>query len=285
MAYVYKHTRLDTNVVFYIGIGNIKNYKRAYSKLGRNYHWENIVKKTKFTVEIINDNLDWDDACKMEQYWIRYYGRRDLNEGTLVNMTDGGGGAPNVADEVKKSISIKAKIRLKVKENNGMYGKNHTDESKAKMSKLRKGIGLGRKMPDGFGKRMSELFKGKHVSEQTKLNQSIANKNRTILTCPHCGVSSTHNMNRYHFSNCKKVNPDLIRVSRGCWLGKVRVTDLLGNNVVYESASQVSKEMSLDLHSVLKHSKAGTEFKYGKCKGWRFELINEGENNGSQNTI
>ena len=31
MAYVYKHTRLDTNEVFYIGIGSQNKYKRAFS--------------------------------------------------------------------------------------------------------------------------------------------------------------------------------------------------------------------------------------------------------------
>ena len=31
MAYVYKHTRLDNNEIFYIGIGShLDNYKRAY---------------------------------------------------------------------------------------------------------------------------------------------------------------------------------------------------------------------------------------------------------------
>ncbi len=32
MAYVYKHIRLDTNEIFYIGIGNNNDYGRAYQK-------------------------------------------------------------------------------------------------------------------------------------------------------------------------------------------------------------------------------------------------------------
>ena len=38
MAYVYKHTRLDNNEIFYIGIGlnSDDNYKRAFDTYGRN---------------------------------------------------------------------------------------------------------------------------------------------------------------------------------------------------------------------------------------------------------
>ena len=36
MAYVYKHIRKDINEIFYIGIGNDKNYNRAYQKKCRN---------------------------------------------------------------------------------------------------------------------------------------------------------------------------------------------------------------------------------------------------------
>ena len=36
MAYVYKHTRLDTNEIFYIGIGSDNSFNRAFSKKKRN---------------------------------------------------------------------------------------------------------------------------------------------------------------------------------------------------------------------------------------------------------
>ena len=34
MAYLYRHIRLDTNEIFYIGIGSDINYKRAFIKRG-----------------------------------------------------------------------------------------------------------------------------------------------------------------------------------------------------------------------------------------------------------
>lgn len=45
MAYVYKHIRLDTNEVFYVGIGSGITYKRAYKVNGRTQFWQNITKK------------------------------------------------------------------------------------------------------------------------------------------------------------------------------------------------------------------------------------------------
>jgi hypothetical protein len=59
MAIVYQHRRLDTNEIFYIGIGINKN--RAYSKSGRNKHWHNIINKVGYEVDVLID------GCKMSQ--------------------------------------------------------------------------------------------------------------------------------------------------------------------------------------------------------------------------
>jgi RNase H-fold protein (predicted Holliday junction resolvase) len=108
MAYVYRHIRLDTNEVFYIGIGSDVGgkYIRAYSKTQRNRHW-NYVSKNGYCVEILFDNLDWSEACEKEKEFIKLYGRKDLKEGTLVNKTNGGEGTVGVivSEETKKKIS------------------------------------------------------------------------------------------------------------------------------------------------------------------------------------
>lgn len=130
MAIVYKHIRKDTNEVFYVGIG--KTNKRAYSKFGRNPFWYNIVNKTDYIVEIIETGLDWNTACNREQYWIQYYGRKDLNEGTLVNLTNGGDGVVNYkhTNEFKVNKSIKM-----LANGNHFYGKSHTKEVRDILSK------------------------------------------------------------------------------------------------------------------------------------------------------
>lgn len=92
MAYVYRHIRLDKNVPFYIGIGEID--RRSRVNYGRNRLWNYIAAKTPYEVEILVDKIEWDEACKKEVEFINLYGRIDKNTGTLANMTDGGEGRP-----------------------------------------------------------------------------------------------------------------------------------------------------------------------------------------------
>jgi len=92
MAYIYKHIRVDTNEVFYIGIGNQDKFKRAFVTQKRSKFWKNITSKTEYTVEIIKDGLTWEEAQAEEIRLIKQYGRKDLGLGTLVNLTDGGEG-------------------------------------------------------------------------------------------------------------------------------------------------------------------------------------------------
>ena len=198
MAYVYKHTRNDTNDVFYIGIG--KYEKRAFSHSGRNRHWHNIVNKFGYSVEIIESNLEWEEACELEKYWIKFYGRRDLNEGTLVNMTDGGDGQIGriATDDFKlklkisntgKVLSDKHKDKIskaligkilsdehKLNLSKSLMGKPHSEIHKSKISKSMKGKMAGDKHPNF----------NKHLSEETKQKLRIsalknAEKNRKVL--------------------------------------------------------------------------------------------------------
>jgi hypothetical protein len=133
MAVVYRHIRLDKNEVFYIGIG--KEEKRAYEKY-RNKHWNHIVAKTKYEIEILFDDLTWEEACIKEKEFIKLYGRRDLGLGTLVNLTDGGEGQCGNSNFLGKKHSIESK--KKISEYN--IGKKHSIESKKKISKTKTGV-------------------------------------------------------------------------------------------------------------------------------------------------
>jgi hypothetical protein len=92
MAYIYRHVRLDKNEPFYVGIGSDIDYVRAYSTINRNKHWNNIINLTPYEVEIILEDLTWDEACQKEQEFIKIYGRKDLRLGSLCNLTEGGEG-------------------------------------------------------------------------------------------------------------------------------------------------------------------------------------------------
>ena len=121
-AYVYTHTRLDTNEIFYVGIGTQDNYKRASRSHNRTNYWNNIVKKCGWKVDVVFDNLTWEEACKIEVELIAKYGRVDLGTGTLVNLTNGGEGT-------LKRITT-PETRLKMSKSN--KGRKYSEEHKAK---------------------------------------------------------------------------------------------------------------------------------------------------------
>lgn len=140
MAYVYRHTTLDTNEVFYIGIGLSKNYRRAYSKCNRNKLWRHVVNKHGYAVDILLTDLSWEEACDIEKHLISKIGRRDIKTGSLVNMTDGGDGVVGlvVTDERREKQSKALKGRF-VGELHPMYGKKLSDDVRRKMSESSKG--------------------------------------------------------------------------------------------------------------------------------------------------
>jgi len=116
MAYLYRHIRIDKNEPFYIGISSKNDgYKRAYSKYDRNIIWNRIVSKTNYEVEIMLDGLSENEIKLKEQEFIKIYGRIDLQNGTLSNLTDGGDGVLNMNEnsELRQKLS-KAAIGKKM---------------------------------------------------------------------------------------------------------------------------------------------------------------------------
>lgn len=96
--YVYSHLRLDTNKIFYIGIGakyrNSTDYSRAKQKgKNRSLLWNRVVSKTKYSINIIFESDDYDTVKNKEKQLIKFYGKiKDKKGGILVNFTDGGDG-------------------------------------------------------------------------------------------------------------------------------------------------------------------------------------------------
>lgn len=168
---VYRHIRLDTNEIFYVGIG--KNEKRAFDKTGRNRHWKHITNKTQYKVEIITTVDSWDNACELEVLLIKEYGRRDLKTGSLVNMTDGGEGTQGiiVSDETKKKQS---EAKTGKKSNN--YGNPHSDKVKLRLSLVNKGKVLSQETKDKMSqKRLGKKFSKEHI-ENIKNSSTCSKK-------------------------------------------------------------------------------------------------------------
>lgn len=166
MAYVYTHTRLDTNEIFYVGIGKDSNgkYERAKESNKRNLHWKRICKKTKRIFEIVADNLTWKEACEIEVYLIMFFGRKDLSKGKLCNLTHGGDGSNGrikLADELEK---------LRV----ANIGRKHTPETLEKMRVAR----IGRKLSETHKQKIRANSTGRPHTNEAKRKISLANTGR-----------------------------------------------------------------------------------------------------------
>lgn len=130
MAIVYRHIRNDNSKVFYIGIELDSDKRKAIGlrsnkKTGRSKFWSNVANKVGYKIEIIHKDISNDLAKQIEIYLINFYGRKDLNLGSLVNLTNGGDGAvcKITSDETKIKLSNVMKGRHKG-EKNPMFGKN-----------------------------------------------------------------------------------------------------------------------------------------------------------------
>lgn len=139
-GYLYRHIRLDKNEPFYIGIGTVKEnnpllrsrYERAFSKLKRNNFWKNIIKNSKYEVEILLESDDKDFIIQKEIEFIKLYGRKDLGLGTLCNMTDGGEGS-----SVGNKINLGRKMTTETKKKLSLANKGKTNYfNKSKMIKI-----------------------------------------------------------------------------------------------------------------------------------------------------
>lgn len=186
MAYVYRHIRLDTNQPFYVGVGAdcVGKHSRAYHTHNRTRFWHSIAKKQGYKVDVLVDNLTYSDALESEMYFIRLYGRININNGTLCNLTDGGTGATNriVRLETKEKISKAHKGRKHTEQSrlnirNAQISRVLTEEARLKIVLAHK----GKKSSDATKKKMSEKGKGKKHTNETKLKISICNlgKKRT----------------------------------------------------------------------------------------------------------
>lgn len=121
--YVYRHVRLDKNEVFYVGKGTANSkakshkafYNRAFCSSRRNKLWRRIANKTKFIVEIIFQCSSENLAFSKEMEFIKFYGRKNLKNGTLANLEDGG--------KIASNRVVSKPTRIKMSRNNWVKGK------------------------------------------------------------------------------------------------------------------------------------------------------------------
>jgi hypothetical protein len=181
MSYVYRHIRLDTNEVFYIGVGSDDNYRRAHDTTQRNEFWKRIAEKTPHEVDILFDDIVRDEALEKEKEFIALYGRRNINAGTLVNLTDGGEKGPNgwqPTEEQRAKMREASAQRNLTPELRAKFatGKNRikSAEERAKLSAAHK----GKIFTPEHREKLANYRRGRKASEETRAKQSAARKRR-----------------------------------------------------------------------------------------------------------
>lgn len=213
MAYLYRHIRLDKNEPFYIGIGLTEDskYIRANQKgCHRNNLWNKIASKTDYRVEILFDGETPEFVKEKEIEFIKLYGRINLNNGILSNLTDGGDGNINPSLETREKMGNKKGFIMsqetKDKISKAKKGKSqgpHSLQAIANMKLASKNREVTEKMLESFRKRkglipkafesniehirlnghsketrekMSQSHKGKTLTDEHKLNMKLAHK-------------------------------------------------------------------------------------------------------------
>jgi hypothetical protein len=125
------------------------------------------------------------------------------------------------SEEMKRKLSVARKGKSNpwaIGNTNAavLAGRPRSEETKKKISKSK----TGKPRKDMIGNNYAVALKGRKKTDEHKkavtaaLNSlevkdkiSATWANRPIVQCPHCGCEGKqgHNMNRYHFNNCKRI--------------------------------------------------------------------------------
>ena len=105
---VYLHFRKDDGLCFYVGMGRPK---RPFDHANRSLYWKRVKDKHGVIVQVIYENLSFDDAVVVERSYINHFTNSPIAK--LVNLTSGGEGSKGVKNSLETRLrKSQSAIRL-----------------------------------------------------------------------------------------------------------------------------------------------------------------------------
>lgn len=287
--YVYEHWRPDRGECFYVGKGKAQ---RAHNMRQRNRYHKFVQKKLNrlglcVEVKIVADGLEESEAFGLERERIAFW-RADGAD--LVNLTDGGDGGSKPCEETRE-LMRQAKL-----------GRKLSDEHKTKLSEASRRVA----QDPAYKARLSQAIRVSHARPEVREKLSKFQKTRVRSKEHYENVSKAlmgrklspeHAEKARNASKGFKQSPETIEKRTAKLRGRKRSEEFReqmkdmwsderkaklraeksiaviceNNGVVYESAREAAKALSVDPSMVSKVCRK----KFLATKGYSFSYANE----------